>query len=85
MNHLTLTTALFSALALAGTASAAQKPARKHSHRHHPPAAVVETSGTIVFAATCTGAVNCRACKNCRYCKHCSKRGGTCGVCRPRR
>jgi hypothetical protein len=34
--------------------------------------------------ATCTGSKNCRACKTCNYCGHCAKKGGTCGVCKPR-
>lgn len=35
--------------------------------------------------ATCTGADPCRACKNCKYCGYCAKRGGTCGVCKPKK
>lgn len=35
--------------------------------------------------ATCNGTDPCRACRNCKYCGYCAKRGGTCGVCKPRR
>jgi len=34
--------------------------------------------------ATCVGADPCRACSSCRYCGHCAKRGGTCGINKPR-
>ncbi|HTG16028.1 MAG TPA: hypothetical protein VK747_12330 [Blastocatellia bacterium] len=40
---------------------------------------------SVSASATCVASASCRACKNCNYCGHCAKKGGTCGVCRPKK